>query len=99
MPQLAASAQVDVEAVFAREGGAPFRRLQELLRKRQPAEEPTASPRGASGSQAAPAALGDEGGGVKLEEEAAALRSSLAGVAWTRSMRRMYTLVERCAAP
>jgi midasin len=28
--------------------------------------------------------------------EGAALRGALSGVVWTRSMRRMFTLVERC---
>ncbi len=34
-------------------------------------------------------------GAAEGAEDAAALRNALAGVAWTRSMRRMYTLVDR----
>jgi midasin len=42
-------------------------------------------------------AAGSGGSGGDQDAEAEALRHALRGVAWTRSMRRMYTLVERCA--
>ena len=57
--------QLDMEAVYQREGDAPLRALQ-------------------AGDGAA-AADGEH------------TRSTLSGVVWTHSMRRMYTLLKKCA--
>ncbi len=65
--------QLDMEAVYKREGDAPLRALQ--------AGE---APEGAS----VPGAGGDS----------EHIRSALSGIVWTPSMRRMYTLLKRCAA-
>ncbi len=74
--------QVDLEAVFAEEGDAPVRALAAALAAGEPAAD-----------GAATATAG--GSGHNEGEDAAALHSALRGVVWTRSMRRMYTLVER----
>jgi len=95
---------VDLEALFAREGDAPVRQLQAALQGKGP-HHSSAAPDGAN-SCAHPAGMGSDAttgaeaagsqGGCS-GEELEALKQALRGVVWTRSMRRMYTLVDRCA--
>ncbi|KAG2499138.1 hypothetical protein HYH03_002721 [Edaphochlamys debaryana] len=73
--------KVDLDAVYAAEGDAPLRALEGALAEATAAEaNGTAGPAHGAGGA----------------EAAGALQGALRGVVWTRSMRRMYTLVERC---
>jgi midasin len=72
--------QIDLEAVFQREGEAPYQRLQQLLAGSSDPDACTAEALQMTPEDA---------------EELEALRRALRGVVWTRSMRRMYTLVQR----
>ena len=65
--------QLDMEALYKREGDAPRRALQA-----------GDAPEGASMA----------GAGGDSEQ----IRSTLSGIVWTPSMRRMYMLLKRCAA-
>ncbi len=69
--RLHVGSQLDMEAVYQREGDAPLRALQ-------------------AGHTADGAAAPDAG------EDSEHIRSTLSGVVWTPSMRRMYTLVKKC---
>lgn len=79
---------LDIESVFAREGDAPLRQLQAALGLS------TGSPSDAMAASDSTAPAAHEV--LMSAEELEALRKSLRGVVWTRSMRRMYTLAERC---
>lgn len=91
--------QVDLEAVFVREGDAPVRQLQAALSDTSNAIAVNAQDSSNAvnahetcsngGNVSASSAVGCSG------EELAALQQALQGVVWTRSMRRMYTLVDR----
>lgn len=75
---------LDMEAVYAREGAAPLQALERALAA-------AAAGRNSSSCSGAPGAAGEEASA----EGVAALAAALKGVVWTRSMRRMYTLVDR----
>lgn len=62
------------------EGDAPIRALQAALQQQ---------PEGQEGQE------GQQGQGTTSGETREVLQAALRGVVWTRSMRRMYTLVER----
>ena len=81
--QVMCCAQLDIAALYRREGDAPVRALQAALAA---FAEPGA---GANGTSTEPA----EGA---PPADAAALRSALGGLVWTPSLRRMYTLLDRC---
>ncbi|GIL72552.1 hypothetical protein Vretifemale_2898, partial [Volvox reticuliferus] len=72
--------KVDLEAVFSSEGDAPIRALQAALQEQQQEQD----------------AMATDAVGADTVCAKAALQTALKGVVWTRSMRRMYTLVERC---
>ncbi|EFJ44763.1 hypothetical protein VOLCADRAFT_121252, partial [Volvox carteri f. nagariensis] len=72
--------KVDLEALFSAEGDAPIRALQVALQEQL-------KPGGSELAEGATGPAADAG---------EALQAALRGVVWTRSMRRMYTLVERC---
>ena len=74
MDRLDVGSQLDMDAVYEREGDAPLRALQ--------------AGRAIDGV-AAPAA----------GEDSEHIRSTLSGVVWTPSMRRMYTLLKKCDTP
>lgn len=74
---------LDMEAVYQREGDAPLAALHAALEAVD-----------AAAGTAEDAAEGGAAGGGGAEGPAA-LAAALRGVVWTRSMRRMYTLVDR----
>ena len=81
--QLMCCSQLDIPALYRREGDAPVRALQAALAA---SAEPGADANGISTEPAEGAPPAD----------AAALRSALGGLVWTPSLRRMYTLLDRC---
>ena len=72
-----------MDDMFAREGDAPLRRLAAALEQQQQQQQPQQLQEAGAGSEA-------------VSETVAALQSALKGVVWTRSMRRLYTLLDRC---
>ncbi|GIL43445.1 hypothetical protein Vafri_916, partial [Volvox africanus] len=72
--------KVNLELVFSSEGDAPLRALEAALQEQQQEQDAKATVAGVPDTVGATAAL----------------QTALKGVVWTRSMRRMYTLVERC---
>lgn len=97
---------LDIGSVFTREGDAPFQQLRASLGI-APAGSSASFGNASTGGAGAQAAGqdGSQGAGAAAvaaalaamgAEELEALRKSLRGVVWTRSMARMYTLVERC---
>jgi len=79
--------------VFTREGDAPVRQLQSALQQQALANGSSSTgSSGGGGGGGAGGSTGEEDGAEGL----AALQQALRGVVWTRSMRRMYTLVDRC---
>ena len=83
-------AQLDIPALYRHEGDAPVRALQAALAAAvAPNPNPTEPGANANGISAEPA-------GGAPPADAAALRSALGGLVWTPSLRRMYTLLDRC---
>lgn len=94
-----------VSQVYEQVGAEPQQRLAEALSSAQQAAaeaatcdsstaiDPAAGPvqqlQSAAASQAAAAAV------TAAREEAAAIQQALTGMVWTRSMKRLYTLVNR----
>lgn len=82
------AAQLDIPALYRREGDAPVRALEAALAAASVAQPPPeAESNGcavASGSSLARPAT-----------DAGALQSALGGIVWTPSLRRMYTLLDR----
>ena len=75
-----------MEEVYVREGDAPLRRLEAAYAEQQQQLE-SAPSSALSASSAAVAASPDP---------SEAIQAALKGVVWTRSMRRLYTLLDRC---
>ncbi|KAG1662050.1 hypothetical protein FOA52_005297, partial [Chlamydomonas sp. UWO 241] len=80
--------QVDMESIYTREGDAPLRRLKAALSHTAPATPGRSTDDSAPSSSAAAAPVTD--GPVS------AIQAALQGVVWTRSMRRLYTLLDGC---
>lgn len=82
------AAQLDIPALYRREGDAPVRALEAALAAASAAQPfPEAEDNGwvaANGSSSAGPAT-----------DAGALQSALGGIVWTPSLRRMYTLLDR----
>jgi midasin len=74
--------------VFQRDGDAPLRRLQAAL------DEQPASSTLPHSSSSTPATLPSS----DPSSTALAIQEALKGVVWTRSMKRLYTLLDRCLA-